>query len=141
MAEAKPRFAGVVSDSQEMILKGGQVNVGEVLSSTTMDCTQVAEAPHWSVAFQVRRMVPVPIQPFICALSWYVMVTLEDVGQVVVAVAVPVLAGMGMTLQEMVMVGGQVMETAPFEMVKGASASKMTCNHVPMLRFWGLDPG
>ena len=69
IATAEPSVAGVVSDSQEMILKGGQVRVGDVLSSTTIDCIQVADAPHWSVAFQVLVMVPVPMQPVICALS------------------------------------------------------------------------
>ena len=134
-------MAGVVSASHDMILKGGQVNVGEVLSSTTIVWLQVAEAPHWSVAFQVLVMVPVPIQPVICALSVYVMVTADDEGQFVVAVAVPVLAGIGGTLQEMVMVGGQVMVTAPFIRVNGARANQTAANHKPILRLWGLDPG
>ena len=102
---------------------------------------QVATAPHWSVALHVRMIVPVPIQPVICGLSEYVIVTLEDVGQLVVAVADPVLAGMGLTLQSMVMVGGQVMVTAPLVKVKGAKTSMMTFSHVPLLRCWGLDPG
>ena len=68
------------------------------------------------------------------------MVTWEDDGQLVVAVAVPVLAGIGGTLQEMVMVGGQVMVTAPFMRVKGAKVSQTAKNH-QLFRLWGLDPG
>lgn len=86
-------------------------------------------------------MVPVPMQPVICALSVYVMVTADDAGQVVVAVAVPVLAGIGGTLQEMVIVVGQVMVTAPFIRVNGARANQTAVIHQPILRLWGLDPG
>lgn len=67
-ATAIPRVAGDLSDSQEMTLNAGQVNEGEVLSSTIIFCTQVAVLPHSSVAFQVLINVPVPIQPVIWLL-------------------------------------------------------------------------
>ena len=69
------------------------------------------------------------------------MVTCEDDGQLVVAVAVPVLAGRGGTLQEIVMVVGQVMVTAPFTKVREARVSHTAIIHEPILRLWGLDPG
>jgi len=112
LATAIPRAAAEVSDSQEITLKDGQVSVGDVLSSMTMDWTHVAVAPHRSVAVQVLYKVPVPIQPFIWfVLSWWVIVTAGDNAQRVVPVAVPVLAGVGGTLHDIVMVAGQVMVT------------------------------
>ena len=62
-AMAMPRLAGDVSASHEIIAKDGQVSAGDVLSSTTIFCIQVAEKPHWSEAVHVLLMVPVPIQP------------------------------------------------------------------------------
>jgi hypothetical protein len=59
----------------------------------------------------------------------------------VVAVAVPVLAGIGGTLQEIVMVVGQLMVTAPFMRVNGAIESQTAANHQRKFRLWGLDPG
>jgi len=69
------------------------------------------------------------------------MVTWEDDGQLVVAVAVPVLPGRGGTLQEMVMVVGQVMVTAAFMRVNGAMVSQTAANSKLILSLWGLDPG
>lgn len=65
--------------------------------------------------------------------------------QLDVAVAVPVLAGIGFTLQEIFTVGGQVMVTAPKDAVKGASASHRMLSQ-PASRpcgrgDWGLEPG
>ena len=65
LATAIPIFTGDVSVSQEIIIKEGQVKVGDVLSSTLIFCMQVAEKPHKSVAVHVRWRIPVPIQPFI----------------------------------------------------------------------------
>ena len=60
----------------------------------------------------MRLSTPVPMQPLRrLASSWYVMVVDEEKGQVVVAVAVPVIDGIGFTLQEIVNAGGQVIET------------------------------
>jgi len=59
----------------------------------------------------------------------------------VVAVAVPVLAGRGGTLQDIVVVGGQVMVTVPLTRVSGARASHTAVIHQPILRLCGLDPG
>ena len=93
-------------------MKAGQVSAGEVLSSTIIICIQVADAPHTSVAVHVLLIVPVPMHPVICPRSSaYVIFTSEEVGHTVVAVADPVLSGVGGILQEMVRVGGQVMET------------------------------
>lgn len=63
-----------------------------------------------------------------------------------VAVAEPVLAGNGGTLQEMLTVGGQVMLVIwPCINTKGASASHPEITHNATLRLkgvpWGLEPG
>ena len=58
-----PSVAGVVSELQEIMAKGGHVSVGEVLSSMVMFWVQEAAKPHWSVAVQVRLRMPVPMQP------------------------------------------------------------------------------
>lgn len=55
--------------------------------------------------------------------------------------AVPVLAGRGGTLQDIVVVGGQVMVTVPLTRVSGARASHTAVIHQPILRLCGLDPG
>ena len=70
--------------------------------------------------------------------------TLEDRPHKVVAVAVPVLAGVGATLHEMVRVGGQVMVTCPCTNTKGAIASHPARTHIATLLVkgcpWGLEP-
>jgi hypothetical protein len=107
-----PKAAGVVSELQEITTKDGHVSVGDVLSSTIMFWMHEAVKPHWSVAVHVRLRVPVPMQPFIwLVLSWYVILTTDEKGQVDVAVADPVTAGIGAVLQEMVIVLGQVIVT------------------------------
>ena len=62
----------------------------------------------------------------------------------VVPVAVPVIEGKGSTLHEMVIVGGQVMETCPRTIVKGANASHtIVAKPISPLfeeKPWGLAP-
>lgn len=70
--------------------------------------------------------------------------TEEDVPQRVVAVAVPVLAGVGGVLHEILTVGGQVMVTCPCINAKGAKASQTAKIHLgtPLLEVfpYGLEP-
>ena len=71
--------------------------------------------------------------------------TVDDELHVVVAVAVPVLSGVGGRLQGIVSVGGQVMVTWPSINTKGAIASQPKRTHCAVLRMkgwpWGLEPG
>ena len=73
------------------------------------------------------------------------ILTTGENGQVDVAVAVPVTAGIGAVLQEIVIVLGQVMVTWPCNNATGARA-RMIANvrpSRPLLRegVWGLAPG
>ncbi len=69
----------------------------------------------------------------------------EDKEHCVVAVAVPVVAGTGGTLHEMVIVPGHVMDTCPERGAVEAKASiAKAMNHVNLLfreEPWGLAPG
>lgn len=57
VAVACPVVDGPVFEPHSMVIFGGQVTTGPVLSSTTMICVQVAVLPQSSVAVQVRVMV------------------------------------------------------------------------------------
>ncbi|MEO7927097.1 MAG: hypothetical protein ABIR93_10265 [Saprospiraceae bacterium] len=85
------------------------------------------------------------MQPVIWfTLSVYVMAMAEEAHKVV-AVAVPVLAGIGFTLHDMVMVDGQVIVTCPDNGAMEAKASTTDKVHHANLLFkvdpWGLAPG
>lgn len=88
---AVPVLAGSVLAVQAIVMAGGQVRVGTVLSSTVMTCIQVVILPQSSNAFQVRLMVlscgHVP------AMVTSVNVGTTDRSQLSVAVAEPVIDG------------------------------------------------
>ncbi len=71
--------------------------------------------------------------------------TAGDNAQRVVPVALPVLAGVGAVLHEIVMVDGQVMVTCPCINTKGPKASHTERTHQATFRLkcapWGLEPG
>ncbi len=73
------------------------------------------------------------------------MLTADEVLHVVVAVAVPVFAGPGSTLHDIVFVGGQVIETCPEIGAEWAKASHTDkALHINLFfkeEPWGLAPG
>ena len=50
----------VVGPSASMVLEGGAVTLGGVVSTTVTSCVAVAVIPHWSVALQVIVLAPRP---------------------------------------------------------------------------------
>jgi hypothetical protein len=72
------------------------------------------------------------------------MVTTGEATHVVEAEALPVMAGKGSTLQDMVMMGGQVIETCPVTIPTWAKVSQTDiANHVHLFfkrEPWGLAP-
>jgi hypothetical protein len=74
-----------------------------------------------------------------------VIPTSEEELQEVVPVAVPVLAGMGGTLQDILILGGHVMDTWPKRLAMVADASRRMLSHPALLLrrsgVWGLAPG
>ena len=72
------------------------------------------------------------------------MVTTGEATHVVEAVALPVIAGKGSTLHDMVMIGGQVIETCPVTIPTWAKVSQTDKANLVHFFFkeepWGLAP-
>src|SRR6266478_9231191 len=86
VAVATPVLLVAVESPQANCLSGGQVITGGVPSTKVMVWKQSDELPQWSIAFQVRTTLAMPVQLVWTGASVNVMVT---VLQASVAVAVP----------------------------------------------------
>src|SRR5439155_27122146 len=107
------------------VRSAGQVMSGSVVSLKLMVCRQAALLPQPSVAVQVRRMVPLPVQLMMSnASTKLILLTPLHVS---VADAVPVLAVVGKTVHSKVMSAGQVMSGC------AVSWKRMVCRHVALL--------
>ena len=92
-----------------MVISGGQVICGGVLSCTVIYCVPVEILLQASRAVHVRTMVPVPLQPVSpSTLSEKLMMILLVAVQLSVAVAKPVSATSVVCSQEMVTFAGTV---------------------------------
>ncbi len=107
VAVAVPVLPGNVLAVQDIVVLGGQVMAGAILSSTKIVCTQVAEFPQSSVAVHVRVMVLSCGHKPPTVTSLKVMVGVAS--QLSVAVALPVVPGRVLAVHCMVVLAGQVM--------------------------------
>jgi hypothetical protein len=110
VAVAVPVVAGNELWVHSIVTFTGHVIAGGKLSSTNMVCTQVLELPQSSVASHVRVIVLSCGHPPATVAS--VKVTVGDVSQLSVAVAIPVLAGAVLAVHNMVTFAGQDMDGA-----------------------------
>ena len=86
-----PVLAGSTDASQEIVILGGHVYNGGVLSTTVINCVPVEILLQASLADQVRTMVPVPLHPVKPkTLSAKAMIRLLTDVQLSIASAVPV---------------------------------------------------
>src|SRR5205814_10580587 len=88
-------------------------------------CTQLALLPQPSVAVQVRRMLPLPVQLALPTASTKLMLAAPL--HVSVAVAAPVLFVVGATVHSKLMAAGQVMTGAT------VSWKRMVCTQLALL--------
>src|SRR5438067_241597 len=107
VAVATPVLSVVGNVVHSSVMSVGQVMIGRVVSLKLMVCVQLALFPQRSVAVQVRRMVPRPVQLVVSKASR--KLTLETPLHVSVAVALPALFVVGDTVHSRVMSLGQVM--------------------------------
>src|SRR5438552_12303910 len=106
-------------------MSAGQVMTGGAVSLKLMVCRQVALLPQPSVAVQVRRIMPLPVQLVVSNASTKRMLAIPL--QVSVAVARPALSVVGAMVHSSVRSAGQVMSG-------GAVSLKLTvCRHVALL--------
>src|SRR5437868_5942859 len=73
VAVAKPVLLVVGGTVHSSVMLAGQVILGGVVSWKRIVCVQLARLPHPSVAVQVRRMVPLPVQLVVSKASTKLM--------------------------------------------------------------------
>jgi hypothetical protein len=126
VAVAIPVFAGAVLAEHSIVTFAGQnVITGGVLSSMTITWVQVLMLPQASVAFHVRVMV------YSCGQAPATVASVNDttgVLQLSVAVAIPVFAGVGLTVHWIVTFGGQNVITGGV-----LSSTMITCTQAVLL--------
>src|SRR5437763_7477201 len=98
---------GAVLAPHSNTTSNGQVMAGRLVSRKVMVCTQLVRLPQTSVAVQVRKIEPLPVQLGVPVTSTKLM--LATPLQVSVAVAVPVLLVVGRAVHSRVMLVGQLM--------------------------------
>src|SRR5438105_4441726 len=106
VAVAAPVMAGAGGTVHSMVIFAGQLIFGGTVSLKSIFCRQVELLPHPSVAVQVRRIIPLPVQLVAPNLSTKLMFVTPL--HVSVAVATPVMAGTGGTVHSKVRFAGQV---------------------------------
>src|SRR5947207_2515379 len=122
---ATPVALVLMSAGHSSTRSDGQLRVGLMVSRTVIVWVQLALLPQPSVAVQVRRMLPLPVQLALPTASTKLMFATPL--QVSVAVATPVLFVVGDTVHSRVMAAGQVMTGAT------VSWKRMVCTQLALL--------
>src|SRR5439155_18813513 len=125
VTEAVPVLSVVVAMVHSRVRSAGQVMTGGTVSLKAMICRHVALLPQPSVAVQVRRIMPLPVQLVLSNASAKLMLTIPL--HVSVAVAMPVLSVVGAMVHSSVRSAGQVMTGG------AVSLKLMVCRHVALL--------
>src|SRR5437762_1274967 len=107
VAVAVPVWSVVAGTVHSRVMSAGQVMTGGVVSWKRMVCTQLAWLPQPSVAVQVRRMAPLPVQ--LVASNRSTKLIFVTPLHVSVAVASPVLSVVGGVVHSKVISLGQLM--------------------------------
>src|SRR6185369_3619678 len=107
VAVATPVRFVVGAKVHSMVMSAGQTITGSTVSLKLIVCTQLLLLPHESVADQVRRIRPLPVQLVVLKASTKLMFVMAL--HVSVAVALPVMSVVGATVHSRVMSAGQTM--------------------------------
>src|SRR5438067_12842706 len=106
LAVAMPVLLVVGGTVHSKVMFVGQTMLGRVVSLKLIVCVQLALLPQRSVAVQVRRIVPLPVQLVLPKASMKLIVAITV--HVSLAVATPVLLVVGSVVHSSVMFVGQV---------------------------------
>src|SRR6266481_5612688 len=105
VAVAMPVMFVIGATVHSRVMSAGQTMTGGTVSLKLIVCTQPLLLPHESIADQVRKIIPLPVQLVVANASAKLMLVMAL--HVSVAVAMPVMSVVGTVVHSNVMSNGQ----------------------------------